>query len=309
MKLPRRHPQPEPGRRRPNPDGQRQAFSYYASRRSPSLQATKPAANQPRHAPEPRWTRATWRRLSTQFGKLAIVIIVVASLLSLLQVDNQPRIVLLNAGHNVTLHSVADYRAAASISLHGLANTNKITIDTAAINQQLQTTFPEVKDASVVLPLIGHRPVIYIQLTRPSLILTSGTQSMVVDDAGRALAPLSQAPSVASLHLPVVQDKSALPLKTGQVVLPSSAVVFIQTVLHQLGAQHQQVSRLVLPAGAEELDVYPAGQSYYGKFNLHETNVRQQVGTFLAVQQDLAGQHRSPHHYIDVRVAGRAYYK
>jgi hypothetical protein len=77
-----------------------------------------------------------------------------------------------------------------------------------------------------------------------------------------------------------------------------------------LQQQHLAVATFVLPAGSSELDVYLDGKPYYMKCNLALSDTaREQVGTFLAVQHDLEEQGRRPGQYIDVRIAGRAYYK
>ena len=64
-----------------------------------------------------------------------------------------------------------------------------------------------------------------------------------------------------------------------------------------------------MPAAENELDMYLTGQSYYVKFNLADSSPLQEVGTFLAVRQNLQQQGITPSQYIDVRVDGRAYYK
>ena len=96
----------------------------------------------------------------------------------------------------------------------------------------------------------------------------------------------------------------------GQLALSSQTVSFIQSVVYEL--QHQKVtySRLVLPAGSQELDVYIEGQPYYVKFNIHDvTTAREQVGSYLAAMHYLKEQGAAPSSYVDVRVAGRAYYR
>jgi hypothetical protein len=86
-------------------------------------------------------------------------------------------------------------------------------------------------------------------------------------------------------------------------------VSFIKTVAAQLSAQHIGVKAMVLPPAADELDVYLAGQPFYGRFNLETGTALQQTGTFVAVWRQLQGQGTTPRDYIDVRIDGRAYYK
>jgi hypothetical protein len=146
-------------------------------------------------------------------------------------------------------------------------------------------------------------------MTEPRLVLspTSGA-AYVLDDNGRAIVAASQVDNLDGLKLPTVTDQSGLKMHQGSVVLSASAVSFIHTVVYELQAAHVQYSQLILPPASQELDVYLSGQPYYVKFNLHQTNAREQVGVFLAVQADLKGKGVTPAHYIDVRVSGRAYY-
>jgi hypothetical protein len=247
-----------------------------------------------------------WQRLI----RLALATLLLACIISLLEVDTNPRIVVVDQQQSILLHSLTQYQAAAASSLHNsLANSNKITFNSASVVDDMKATFPEVNDASVVLPLVGHRPTVYLQLAKPVLILQSSTQSVVVANSGEALVTATQVAGLSQFDLPVVTDQSNLALQVGDPVLASTTVSFVQTVLAQLSAQHISWQSLILPAGTEELDVHLAGKPYYVKFNIHLTNPLEQVGSYLAAQQHLTGQGIVPTQYIDVRVPGRAYYK
>ncbi len=245
-----------------------------------------------------------------RFGSVLLASILLICLVSVLQVNTNPRILLLNGDQGFALHSDEEYAAVATNAIRGsMFNTNKVTINTHDISRHIEQAFPEVKSASIALPLIGHRPTVYIELTRPILVLNTASQSVVIDSAGQALVRAQSVANLASFKLPSVYDQSQLNLSVGDVVLSSNAVAFIQEVLAQLSSRQLHIDRMVLPAGTEELDIYLKGDTYYTKYNLHETNARQQVGTFLAVRKKLSKEKGVPSEYIDVRLAGRAYYK
>lgn len=288
------------------------SFSYYASSRTATRQQEETARRRGEEPPKRRWhLPMLWRQVGHNFSFIVLALLLVVCAVSVLQVDTKPRVVILNDTEGYALHDTSAYQAAATNVLRGsFLNSNKITIDTNSVAEAVKQQFPEVADASIALPLVGHRPTLYIQLTQPTLILMTGSQSVVVDSAGQALVTADNVRDLARFNLPTLVDQSHLRPQVGDVVLSSSTVAFIRTVLAQFAAAHVATQKLVLPSAAEELDVYPRGAAYYGKFNLHETNARQQVGTFLAVRQQLAkGKGTLPHSYIDVRIAGRAYYQ
>jgi hypothetical protein len=134
-------------------------------------------------------------------------------------------------------------------------------------------------------------------------------QAFAVDEMGRALADASQLTTDLAGKLPTVTDESGLQLQAGQIALSSADVKFVKSVLYQLEHAHIQVGKLVLPQGTREFDVYLYKMPYFVKFNLHDGNVKQQVGAFIAVQKHLSEQGKQPRQYIDVRLLGRAYYK
>lgn len=296
------------GRQRPAPRTTTGAFSYYASSRR---LADQPGAARHQPPPKPKLSRVVFQRLGQQFGMILLGMVLLACVISLLQIDTVPRVVIANNSEGYALHRVSDYQASATTVLRSsLLNSNKLTIDTKSVDAALTAQYPEVAHASIALPLVGHRPTLYVVLTKPTLILATPHQSVVVDSAGHALVTAQTAHDVARFQLPVLHDQSNRQLQIGDTVLPSSTISFIQEVLRQFAAAHLRVATMVMPPAAEELDVYPAGASYYGKFNLHDSSARQQSGTFLAVRQQLShGQGSLPKQYIDVRIPGRAYYK
>lgn len=297
------------GRRRPAPQqpraGQNRTFSYYASRSDNVTNVGRLLTQQ--EAPKRRRSqraRAFARRLPFILASVAIF----ASIASELNLGGQPRIVTLaaSATHDgkLFLRPTYEYQKAATELFHkSLSNRNKLTVDASGISTKLKDDFPELNDVSVALPLLGRRPIVYIQPANPTMILASAGKEFIIDDNGRAMLDASTVPQLGTLHLPTVTDASSLQIKVGQTALPSTETAFVQTIVSQLQAQHIGIKRMVLPAAANEIDVYISGKPYFVKFNVQNQPL-QQVGTFVATMR-----HVSPAHYFDVRIDGRVYYK
>jgi hypothetical protein len=301
---------PETARRRPDAGsgGRASPYAYY------SKQQTM-AANQPERArrqPLPRSKKEVLQFVGQRFGLILVIVASLALLLSSVQVSMRPRLVIVNDTAVYRLHPDSTYEANISDSLRSSwTNSNKITINAASIARTLQTDYPEVADASVTLPVIGQCPIVYIQLTKPSLLMvaTDGSAS-VLDETGRVLAPASQVTDLDSFNLPTVTDESGLTVKPGKLALSEGSVQFITDVLYQLKTAGVGYSRLVLPPSSQELDVYIQGQPYFVKLNLHDpTTAREQTGQYLATAKYLREKGITPANYVDARLSGRVYYK
>lgn len=295
--------------------GSKPFFSYSAQSaprpepvRSPSV--TRLFRPEITDKPPARRTSRPWPR---RVLKVVILALVAVLLLGNLVLTRNPEIVVheLAGGQQLLLRSRAAYQNAARDILAGsLANTNKITINTAKIAQELQRTFPELAHVSVVLPIIGNQPVVHIQTARPALILTSSRVGGVflIDTSGRAIMEAAKVAAHVKEKLPVVQDQSDLSISVGDSALPSSSIDFITEVIGQLLAKGITVTSMVLPPGGSELHVWIDGAPYFVKFNLRG-DARVGAGAFLAVKQHLEREGKTPSSYIDVRVENKAYYR
>lgn len=245
-----------------------------------------------------------------RFGSIVLLAVIVASLVNIMTLSSNAKILPLTSSDTTFLHNTSVYQAAADKLLAASAlNHNKLTINTAKISQQLLNMFPELASANITLPLLAHRPIIYVAASQPALILNTNGGSYILGANGKALLSMDNLPAGDRINVPTVTDQSGLDIQLNKPALTPANVEFILTVAGQLNAKHLDISALTLPAQTSELDVRIAGQLYFVKFNLAETDARQQVGTFLAVLANLQGKGVTPSQYIDVRVDGRAYYK
>lgn len=245
-----------------------------------------------------------------RFGLLVLLIVCVASVISALSLSGSARIIILKSTGSGFLRSQSVYQKAADdILAKSIFNRNKITIDTASLNNQMLKQFPELDAVSVVLPMLAHRPIIYLTPPQPTLIISGLNGNYILDNRGKALLQVADMKTIASLKLPLITDQSGLKLVLGQRVLSSVDITFIQTIIAELAAKQVSISSLTLPVASREIDAGITGQPYVVKFNLQGGSALQQAGTFLALKSHLTTQNIVPAHYIDVRVPGRAYYQ
>jgi hypothetical protein len=309
MKLPFQKKLQPTERRRTTNEGRAPIYAYYA-RRSQEPGAVGRQLFRPPVLTADQASRAI-RYSARRFGMIAVLLAVLVGLLNALAVSADARVLPLDSGERTFLRDRTVYQQAARGLFAGsVMNRTKLTINTAAISAALERQFPELATVTIKLPLIDHRPIVYIQPATPALVLiTTQGSSYIVDDRGRVLANTRDVAYNAP-HLPNVKDNSGTAVSTGRQALPTGTVSFLQAVLFQLERKQLNVSTFVLPAGKSELDAYLYGQSYFIKFNLADSDTaQQQAGTFLAVRHHLQEQGTAPVQYIDVRVDGRAYYK
>lgn len=295
---------------------QRTVFSYHASRatdeqRSPvakrNMWQTLNAANNPKAPKTPLFSLRRFRKLPMVLAVLAATIFVINALI----LTNKPEIITVADANDrrIFLRDTATYEQTTHDILAGsVFNTNKITINAHKIEEKLQAAFPELEHVSVVLPAFGHRPLIYLQPSRPAMLVKVPEGIFVLDAAGHAVMNAARNERVEKLELPLVEDQSGLSVTLGHVLLPSDNITFITEVAGQLRAKNIVITNMVLPKGSGELVVNVKDVPYAIKFNLRG-DARAAVGTYLAVRQHLEREGKTPSMYIDVRVDNKAYYQ
>ncbi|HVX24403.1 MAG TPA: hypothetical protein VG992_03630 [Candidatus Saccharimonadales bacterium] len=282
-------------------------YSYYAQQR------TEPTSNTGRQLSRAAGAQA--KRVGhfwlPRFGLAILLAVVILSVINGLLLNANASVMPLTTSTSRNfLQPLSVYQSAADKLLaSSVWNHNKVTINTGAISRSMLKQFPELSTVSVSLPLLGHRPILYIEPDQPALLLMSGNAEYALATSGRALEIVNRGDELTKHGLPVVVDQSNLALQLGQPALPSQNVTFILTVLTELRVKHFTPTSLTLPAATGELDVHLKNQPYFIKFNLENNDPRQQSGTFLATIANLHDHNVTPKDYIDVRVDGRAYYK
>lgn len=252
-------------------------------------------------------TRRSWlKRLPGVATLLAIVVVAIFCL----QLSSKAKVVPLGAseGQMLFLREKSIYDEAAHEAFTPWTNSNKLTVNAEKVSNDLKRQFPELQAVSVSLPVVGNRPVVYIQPAVPQLILVAKNGVFVLDGSGRALISGNQVPSLGRLKVPTVTDQSGLSIEAGAIALPRATVHFIDQAVGQLKAKGLSPTSLTLPPGSNELHVRLGGVGYIVKFNLHG-DARAEAGTFLAAKQYLEAEHKTPREYIDARVENKVYYR
>jgi len=284
------------------------AFSYYTNR-SAGVMPPRERVMDRQQQPAEKEQGERQKRPRTALNALPfwlLVGLVVICVFKVLWLSTDPKVIVVGNTTISTAYAQAAsvYEAAARARLQtGIANRSKLTADLDGTAQSLERQFPELQRVVVNIPLVSNRPVVYVEIAQPSLVVQSVHGNFALNKAGVALARTQKIPN----KVPALVDQSGATPKPGRQYLPGSTVTFIQTAAYQLTAAHITVSAFVLPqASPYELDVRLEGQPYVLRFNLEE-DPTVQSGAAIATLQKLGGS--PPKQYLDVRVPGRVYYK
>jgi hypothetical protein len=281
---------------RPSP-----AFSYYANSRS-----VEPIRDRPEGRQE--FGTGERRRLNVaQIPFWFVLALVVVCGVKLLMLGTNPKVIVVDKHSAVAatyLQSTEVYATAAhKLLASSITNRTKLTANLDGIAARLRLQFPELQEVSLDVPLMGSRPIVYVQVAQPSLVLQTAHGNFALNKTGVVLAKLQTIPA----DVPLAVDQSHNMPHLGAQYLPSSTIDFVQTIAYQLNAAHMAASAFVLPTGSPyELDVRLSGQSYYVRCNL-QADALTQSGAVVATVQQLGA--ALPQEYLDVRVPGRVYYK
>jgi hypothetical protein len=209
-----------------------------------------------------------------------------------------------------SFHSTSTYQQAAQKDFQKFGNRNKITLNEQAVAESLQKQFPEIAGVYVELPVFSETPVIHLNIAEPSFMLNDNGSIYIVDSQGLAVAQLGQSDNfnLNSSSLKVITDKSGFTAKSGQQVMSSSSVQFLNGLIAELQHAHVPIKSLTLPPQAQELDLQSSDRPYYVKFYMGG-DVLRQTGQFLATRHQLDATNAPAPQYLDVRVPGKVFYK
>lgn len=302
---------PEQGRegRQVNRQGStpRPAFSYYSNR--PQVPAGERRSSRAERSTaqvtekKSKGVSSSWINGAPFWLLLAVFVICLGKVLTL---GTDPKIIVV--GKNSTaanyLQPTSVYEAAGQkILSSSITNRNKLTVNLDGTSSALEQQFPELATVSLSVPLVGSRPLVYVQVAQPSLIVTTPYGNYALNASGLVLSKLQSVPS----NIPVVVDQSGTRPVLGKQFLPGSTVAYVQAVVFQFANAHLSINTFILPSNAPyELEVRLNAQKYLIRMNL-EADARVQSGAAIATLQQLGS--NVPIQYLDVRTPGRAYYK
>lgn len=299
MKLPGRKPKIEKPRPR-TPRSNVSTMSYYNSRSDKTSQLGR---QQPSEKPAKRNKQSFVQHIPALF----LLVAVVASLLFVSTLNPVAKVVIVE--NSTTIRSEDIYREKAEEFIGGsIINRSKFLFDSDGLGDSLKAEFPEIAAVTVTVPIMGRRPVVAVQTTKPAFILTSDSRAVLVGNNGIALANTNELKDVSKLGLRSVNDETGLGTEIGKPALPQEQSLFISTVVEQLEKQGQRIESLTIPLSPYDLHVRLEGQKYFVKFNILE-DPKQQAGSFIALKKTkLDKENITPNQYVDVRVGERVFY-
>ena len=178
---------------------------------------------------------------------------------------------------------------------------NLLTLDEGQLVSNLQLADPMVRSADVKRQW-PHGLQVSVLLKRPSMGWSSGNQRYLLDSDGTAIGVLP-----AGSALPVVNDGSNLPVQSGKQVVSARFVAFVTALVPALAQQHIGVRGLDIKDTTFDLTV-TTDKGYNLMFDTSRS-VGDELADLRSVQALLASQKKAPAEYIDLRIAGKAYWK
>lgn len=283
---------------------QKSNFPYYQNRANDTTRLRRDITTNQSHG-----VKRKRRHLLNHIPALLLCVVVLSSLLYLSTVDVNAKVIMLNGDtkdSTISLREETVYQNAAQQFLsQSLVNRSKFLVDVNGLSDHMRKEFPELAAASVTIPIMGRRPVIELQTTKPAFILTTGKSSMLIGNNGVALIDSRDAKNGGKFSIRTVNDESGLELMAGKAALPEEQTQFISVVVEQLEKQSFTVDMLTIPRSIYDLHVRLRGKTYYIKFNVNEDPL-QQVGAYIATSKQFDSEIKE---YIDVRVGDRVFYK
>jgi hypothetical protein len=233
---------------------------------------------------------------------ISLVVLLLAGVIYSLLLNAQPRVTV----SGLSYHSLSTYQSQVAASFSGLKNRSKITFDERGVIAKIQHRFPEVQSAQIELPFFSQQPRVNLSVSPPAFKLSDGKQLYIMDAQGLAVARAADLPKLDKLV--TITDQSGFEASVGKQLLSSESVSFINTVIVETQRAKVPIASLTLPPLAQEIDLRTVDQPYFVKFYLGGDALTQ-TGQFLAARQKFAQTHQTPADYLDVRIAGKIFYK
>lgn len=178
---------------------------------------------------------------------------------------------------------------------------NLLTLDAARLTQSLLKLDPSLSQATITRRW-PHGLSVAVAEKVASIGWQSAGQTFILDKDGVIIGP-----ATSGGHLLVVQDDSNLPVGVGKRVAAATFVTFCQDLSEQIPNTGLQLTKLEIHDTT--FDLYATTNKGYQLILDTQRPAGEEVQDLQATLRALAQQHKTPSSYIDLRVAGRAYYK
>jgi hypothetical protein len=281
-------------------------YSSYHSRKSNNLplkNSYQPGAQKQNKTNKDKKPKGLVAKLPTYlvFG------LVIFSAVYLLSFDGTPT-VLVKGESELIVRKLGDYELAATREVNSnLLKKFKPFFSSKKMTQSLLTTYPELKNVDVRVPVVDRSLIVVIELEQPAMLVNDSLNQFLVSDSGKVIAPVKNIDSSNLASLPTVDDNVLETIELGQYILPKSTLEFIDEVLYQLRVKSIVVENISLPAVANELHIQ-VDRGYFIKFNVQE-DATWQAGSYLALLEYFESGNDRPNEYVDVRVGEKVFYR
>lgn len=195
-----------------------------------------------------------------------------------------------------------------------LLHKTKATFDSSSYENSLKQSLPEIETATAVVPLVGLKLQVGLQIASPLARLQTDTVSQGVIASNGMLVLKQDSTSIASKYsqLPLMRLEPVVSLTPGQLILTTEEtelVVLLKSEFDGSSPGRPALESIVYSVAKRELTARFSGVQYAVKCTTAERDARSQVGAALATIDQLGEQGKLPQEYIDVRVNGRVFVK
>lgn len=251
-----------------------------------------------RRQPPPRSLKQILRRARN----IAIAVVIVFGMAYASLIKAEPKVVV----NDTSYTRAADYTRSAREALDAWRNRSKLTLDRSGIETSMKRQFPEIDDLKIEVPFFAQTLTFKLDIAAPTFNLSNRSSLYIVGANGVVVAASAAHPSLSKL--PTLIDKSGFEASPGKQVLGTESINFINAVLAQCQKAGVKVESLTLPAAPQTLELKAEGSAYFVKFDLGG-DATLQTGQYLAAKHKFDSENAQPSQYLDVRVAGKIYYK
>jgi cell division septal protein FtsQ len=178
---------------------------------------------------------------------------------------------------------------------------NLLTLNEQSLESKLQQADPALRNVKVSRRP-WHTVVISAVFKQPSLGWSTGDQLYLLDSDGTVIGSFPSGYS-----LPAVVDSSNLPVHPGQQVASAHFVAFVQALAPALKIAGYKVNGISIKDTT--LDLTAATDKGYSLIFDSSRNAGDEMADLRSVQTLLTQQKKTPSAYIDLRIAGKAYWK
>ena len=189
---------------------------------------------------------------------------------------------------------------------------SKLLLNSSRFEAQIQAEFPEVANATAVIPLAGRTLQIGLEFAEPLLRLQMPqNQQGIVSQNGILVFSDSAAEinatyaSLPSLSIPLVDFKQKEQVLTSD---EANLLALLMSEFDGSASHRPAISSVEFDVKKREMKVRFKSEAYYAKLT-PEREARAQIGALVAILNEMTDKGLEITDYVDVRVEGRVFIK